>query len=149
VELCDRRHQRCRARALHPDQGRLGAHLRNANPRLDHRHHTSRQHGPRESATVRTVDSNGRMVLATGHATPEEHLMLAREGRARGLQVLLTHPGDIPQVAEAAKLGAFSELTASNVYKAKEQGEKAAAFIKKNGAQNIIVSTDCGQTTNV
>src|SRR5262245_56679226 len=32
-------------------------------------------------AKIRTVDSNGRMVLATGHATPEEHLLLAREGR--------------------------------------------------------------------
>jgi hypothetical protein len=42
------------------------------------------------------VDSNGRMVLATGHATPEEHLLLAQEGRAQGLNALLTHPGDIP-----------------------------------------------------
>jgi hypothetical protein len=100
-------------------------------------------------ATIRTIDTNGRMVLATGHATPEEHLMLAREGRRLGLNVLLTHPGDIPQVAEAAKLGAFSELTASNVYKTPAQGVAAAAFVKKNGAENIIVSTDCGQTTNV
>src|ERR1700724_1638182 len=65
-------------------------------------------------AKIRTVDSNGRMVLATGHATPEEHLLLAREGRKEGLQVLLTHPGDIPQLAEAGQLGAFAELTASN-----------------------------------
>src|ERR1700722_14720401 len=35
-------------------------------------------------AKIRTVDSNGHMVLATGHATPEEHLLLAREGRAQG-----------------------------------------------------------------
>jgi len=100
-------------------------------------------------STIRTVDSNGRMVLATGHATPEEHLMLAREGRARGINVLLTHPGDIPQVAEAAKLGAFAELTASNVYKTPAQGVAAAAFVKKFGAENIIIGTDCGQTTNV
>src|SRR5258708_33223773 len=46
-------------------------------------------------AKVRTVDSNGRLVLATGHATREEHLLLAKEGRKSGLQVLLTHPGDI------------------------------------------------------
>ena len=31
----------------------------------------------------------GRMVLATGHATPEEHLLLTREGRSQGLNVLL------------------------------------------------------------
>jgi len=50
-------------------------------------------------AKIRTVDSNGRMVLATGHATPEEHLLLAREGRAQGLNVLLTHPGRHSPVA--------------------------------------------------
>jgi len=100
-------------------------------------------------AKIRTVDSNGRMVLATGHATPEEHLLLAREGRKQGLQVLLTHPGDIPQLTEAGQLGAFAELTASNVYKTEAAREKAAAFVKKVGAEHIIVSTDCGQTGNV
>jgi Family of unknown function (DUF6282) len=100
-------------------------------------------------AKIRTVDSNGRMVLATGHATPEEHLLLAREGRKQGLQVLLTHPGDIPQLAEAGQLGAFAELTASNVYKTEAAREKAAALVKKVGAEHIIVSTDCGQTGNV
>jgi uncharacterized protein DUF6282 len=39
-------------------------------------------------AKIRTVDTNGRMVLATGHATPEEHLLLAREGRRLGLNVI-------------------------------------------------------------
>jgi uncharacterized protein DUF6282 len=100
-------------------------------------------------AKIRTVDSNGRMVLATGHATPEEHLLLAREGRMQGLNVLLTHPGDIPQLPEAAKLGAFIELTASTVYKTEEAHARAAAFVHKVGAEYIIVSTDCGQTNNV
>jgi Family of unknown function (DUF6282) len=100
-------------------------------------------------AKIRTVDSNGHMVLATGHATPEEHLLLAREGRKQGLQVLLTHPGDIPQLAEATQLGAFAELTASNVYKTEAARAAGAAFVKKVGAEHIIVSTDCGQTGNV
>jgi hypothetical protein len=100
-------------------------------------------------AKIRTVDSHGRMVLATGHATPEEHLLLAREGRAQGLQVLLTHPGDIPQIPEVARLGAFSELTVSQVYRTAAQAERAAAFVRKIGAEHLIVSTDCGQTGNV
>ena len=100
-------------------------------------------------AKIRTIDSNGHMVLATGHATPEEHLLLAREGRAQGLNVLLTHPGDIPQIAEASRLGAFSELTASNVYKTEAARTAGAAFVRKVGAEHIIVSTDCGQTGNV
>ena len=100
-------------------------------------------------AKIRTVDSNGRMVLATGHATPEEHLLLAREGRRQGLQVLLTHPGDIPQLPEAAKLGAFIEITASTIYKTEANRTAAANLIRKVGAEQVIVSTDCGQTGNV
>jgi hypothetical protein len=100
-------------------------------------------------AKIRTIDTHGRMVLATGHATPEEHLMLAREGRSQGLNVLLTHPGDIPQLAETSRLGAFAEITASNVYKTDAQAKAAAALVKKVGAENLIVSTDCGQTSNV
>src|SRR5436190_10860890 len=61
------------------------------------------KHLIRELAKIRTVDSRGRMVLATGHAMPEEHLLLAREGRNAGLNVLLTHPGDIPQLPEVAQ----------------------------------------------
>ena len=102
-----------------------------------------------ELAKIRTVDSNGRMVLATGHATPEEHLLLTREARRHGLNVLLTHPGDIPQLPEVATLGAFIEITASNIYKTRAQSAQAAALIKKIGAEHMIVSTDCGQTTNV
>jgi hypothetical protein len=100
-------------------------------------------------AKIRTVDSNGRMVLATGHASNEEHLLLAREGRQQGLNVLLTHPGDIPQLPEAAKLGAFIEVTASNIYKTDAGRTAAAALIRKIGAEHIIISTDCGQTGNV
>jgi hypothetical protein len=102
-----------------------------------------------ELAKIRTADSNGRMVLATGHATPEEHLLLAQEGRRLGLNVLLTHPGNIPQLAEAARIGAYVELTAATVYKTRAQSAAAAAMVKKIGAEHIIVSTDCGQTTNV
>src|SRR5262249_56178376 len=98
---------------------------------------------------MRRVDRNGRMVLATGHATPEEHLLLAREGRAQGLNVLLTHPGDIPQLPETAKLGAFAELTASGIYKTAAGRKMAAGVIRKIGAEHLIVSTDSGQTNNV
>ncbi len=60
-----------------------------------------------------------------------------------------THPGDIPQLPEAARLGALIEITASNIYKTPAQSTAAAALVKKIGAEHMIVSTDCGQTTNV
>jgi hypothetical protein len=100
-------------------------------------------------AKIRTVDSNGRMVLATGHATPEEHLLLTREGRNAGINVLLTHPGDIPQLPEVARLGAFIEVTASRIYRNEAGRAEAAALIRKVGAEHIVVGTDCGQTNNV
>jgi hypothetical protein len=102
-----------------------------------------------QMAKIRTVDSNGRLVLATGHATPEEHLLLAREGRRQGLNVLLTHPGDIPQLPEAASLGAFIEVNAAGIYKTEAGQAAAAALIRKVGAEHIVVATDCGQTNNV
>jgi hypothetical protein len=102
-----------------------------------------------QMAKIRTVDSNGRLVLATGHATPEEHLLLAREGRRQGLNVLLTHPGDIPQLPEAASLGAFIEVNASGIYKTEAGQAAAAALIRKVGAEHIVIGTDCGQTNNV
>lgn len=98
---------------------------------------------------IRTVDSNGRLVLATGHATPEEHLLLTAEARRQGLQVLLTHPGDIPQLPEATRLGAFVELNASGIYKTEAGRKNAAALVKKVGADHVIIGTDCGQTVNV
>jgi hypothetical protein len=102
-----------------------------------------------EVAKIRTVDTNARMVLATGHATPEEHLLLAREGRKHGLNVLLTHPLDTPHLAEAARLGAFIEVVASRVYRSDAMAATAAAFIRKVGAEHIIMATDCGQSSNV
>lgn len=98
---------------------------------------------------LRTVDSNGRLVLATGHATPEEHLLLTAEARRQGLQVLLTHPGDIPQLPEATRLGAFVELNASGIYKTDAGRKNAAALVKKVGADHVIIGTDCGQTVNL
>ena len=44
-----------------------------------------------------------RMVLATGHATPEEHLLFASEGRRLGLQRSAHAPWRHPTVPEAAK----------------------------------------------
>jgi hypothetical protein len=102
-----------------------------------------------EMAKARTIDTNAPMVLATGHATNEEHLLLVREGRRVGLNVVLTHPGDIPQLPEAARLGAFIELIANGVYRSEATKKTAADFIRKIGAEHIIVATDCGQPTNV
>jgi hypothetical protein len=108
-------------------------------------------------AKMTTTQSNGSIVLATGHAAPEEHLLLAREGRRVGLQVLATHPKGIPQMEEIAKTGAFIEINASLILKGKDPTARtstgdgftdAIAWIRRVGAESVIISSDCGQITN-
>ena len=105
-------------------------------------------------ARLKTTESNGRVVLATGHATPEEHLLLAREARRLGVPVILTHPGDNvteAQFLEAKKLGAFVEVNA-DFYQEGDKPEEKIAFAVKQitrlGAESIVMGTDCGQLNN-
>jgi hypothetical protein len=103
---------------------------------------------------VVTAISNGRVVLATGHASPEEHLLLAREGRKQGLQVLVTHPKEIPQLEEIAKTGAYIEIVASGIVVGINENAKGRGFtdairwIRRVGAESVIISSDCGQKIN-
>ena len=99
-------------------------------------------------AKLRTVDSNGALILATGHATPEEHLLLAKEGRRLGMSVMLTHPGNIPQLQEVASLGGFVEVNASGIYRNQAGAKAAAEIMRKIGVNSVVVGTDCGQMGN-
>jgi hypothetical protein len=102
-------------------------------------------------ATLKTVDSNGSLVLATGHASPEEHVLLAREGREKGLQVVLTHGSNVPfeQQQEAVELGAFLEFTIGGVVRrGTEAAREAVETIRRIGAESFIISSDCGQMRN-
>jgi hypothetical protein len=105
-------------------------------------------------ATLKTTDSNGTVVLATGHATPEEHVLLAREARRLGVPVLLTHPGDNltdAQYREVKKLGAFVEVNADFYQEGEHPDEKIAFAVKqiqRLGAESIVMGTDCGQVNN-
>ena len=96
-----------------------------------------------------SVDSNGPLVLATGHATPEEALLLAREGRRVGLQVVVTHGGgNAPEFQEAAKLGAFLEFNSAAVVRDFGAAKGMAQAIRRAGAEKIVIGTDCGQMNN-
>ena len=69
---------------------------------------------------ISVIAKNG-FVLATGHVSPEEGLMMVREGKKQGVQhMVVTHPMDqpvfmnVPQMKEAASLGAFIEFDFRN-----------------------------------
>ena len=104
-------------------------------------------------AKVRTRDSSGALALATGHSSPEESLMLIREARRQGVQVVVTHPSleligmTIAQMQEAAGLGAFLEFVTafSQGPQAEVQTRAAAAAIRKIGVNSCIISSDLGR----
>jgi mannose-6-phosphate isomerase-like protein (cupin superfamily) len=105
-------------------------------------------------ARIKTTGSNGTVVLATGHATPEEHVLLAREARRLGVPVLLTHPGDNvtdAQFLEMKTIGAFIEVNA-DFYQEGDKPEEKIAFAMKQftllGAESIVMGSDCGQLNN-
>jgi hypothetical protein len=97
------------------------------------------------------------LVLATGHVSAEEGLMLLREGRRQNAQhMVVTHAMndpilmDIPQMQEAARLGAFIEFCGGSVTgpDAAARLDRYADAIRKVGPGSTILSSDLGQKGN-
>jgi len=97
------------------------------------------------------------LVLATGHSSAEEGLMLLREGRRQSVQrMVVTHAMNPPiamnvaQMQEAAKLGAFIEFVGSSPVSAdaRMRYDGFAAAIRKIGPDVTILSSDLGQMGN-
>ena len=97
------------------------------------------------------------LVLATGHASAQEALMLLREARQQGVtHMVVTHAMnapiqmDVPQMREAAALGAFIEFAGASTAGA-DAGpriERYAQAIRLLGPQSTILSSDLGQKGN-
>lgn len=97
------------------------------------------------------------LVLATGHSTAEEGLMLLGEGRRQGVQrMVVTHAMNppiqmtVPQMQDAATLGAFIEFVGSTPVgpDAAERYDRFADAIRKIGPEFCILSSDLGQAGN-
>jgi len=97
------------------------------------------------------------LVLATGHVTSQEGLMMLREGQRQGVQhMVVTHAMNAPvsmsvaQMQEAAKLGAFIEFTGSSLTTpdADARMGRFADAIRKVGPEFCILSSDLGQQGN-
>jgi hypothetical protein len=97
------------------------------------------------------------LVLATGHLAPSESLTLLAEARRQGVQrMVVTHAMnapvlmDIPQMQEAARLGAFIEFVGGSLATADAAArmDRFAEAIRKIGPQFCILSSDLGQRGN-
>lgn len=94
---------------------------------------------------IRTADSNGRLALATGHSSGLEDLLLAREARRLGLQIVSPHglqDMNTEQLQEYTKLGGFVEMR--NTAGSPRNAKQSADTVRKVGAGSIIVASDCG-----
>jgi hypothetical protein len=111
---------------------------------------------PEVKQVISIIARNG-LVLATGHVSPEEGLLLLREGQAQGVQrMVVTHAlmapvlMSVPQMQEAAKLGAFIEFVGGSVTgaAAATRLDQFADAIRKVGPASCILSSDLGQRGN-
>lgn len=89
--------------------------------------------------------------LATGHLSPHESILLCREGRRRGVRMILTHP-EFPRTRvapdvqkELASLGVYIEKCWFNVAHNGISIEEIAQTIRLIGLDHAYLSTDRGQ----
>jgi Family of unknown function (DUF6282) len=103
------------------------------------------------------------LTLATGHSTAQEDLMLVRAARRLGIdRIIVTHAMPqpvrmtIPQMQEAAGMGAYIEFVYNLIYPdpeadARNAGRKRLTFadyaqaIHAVGAEHCFISSDVGQ----
>jgi hypothetical protein len=110
-----------------------------------------------ETRAVIAVIKKYDLVMATGHNSAEDDLLLLQEARKQGVkQMVVTHAMlspismTIPQMQEAAKLGAYIEF----VYNGLVGGSPQFAFadyakaIREVGPEHCILSSDMGQPAN-
>ena len=97
------------------------------------------------------------LVLATGHSSPAEVLLLLREGKRRGVkQMVVTHAMNPPvlmtvdQMRAAAALGAFIEFVGGNVTDSTGPArmDRFADAIRRIGPDRCVISSDLGQKDN-
>jgi microsomal dipeptidase-like Zn-dependent dipeptidase len=98
-----------------------------------------------------------KLVLATGHSTAAEDLLLIREARKRGVEkIVVTHGMLAPvlmtaeQAREAGQLGAYVEFV-GNAMIGQTKSVTFAGYVKAMraiGVEHCILSSDLGQAGN-
>jgi len=110
-----------------------------------------------ETKAVVAMIARHKLVLATGHVSPQEGLLLVREARQQGAQhVVVTHAMNEPvlmtiaQMQEAAREGALIEFVGGSLATpdAGARMDRFADAIRKIGVQSCVLSSDLGQKAN-
>jgi hypothetical protein len=110
-----------------------------------------------EVKEVIALAARHQLTLETGHSSPQECLMIVREGKRQGVRhIVVTHAMlapvgmSIAQMREAAQLGAYIEFVYNALIgpnKSFEMRDYARA-IREVGPKSCILSSDLGQAAN-
>jgi Family of unknown function (DUF6282) len=110
-----------------------------------------------ETRQVIAVIAKHNLVMATGHTSAEEALLLIREARAQGVKhMVVTHAMLQPihmsdaQMVEAAKMGAYIEFVYNGLIGSYKEStfQDYARAIRSVGVEHCILSSDMGQPGN-
>jgi len=106
-----------------------------------------------EAVQVISIIAKRNLVLETGHSSPAEALLLIREAKRQGVQsILVTHAMNpavgmsIPEMQEAAKLGAYLEFVW--VRPGSDAAKNYVPAIRQVGPEFCVLSSDLGQAAN-
>jgi hypothetical protein len=107
-------------------------------------------------AVIAAIAKHG-FVLASGHVSAHEALLMFDEGRRAGVRSMVATHGmgaptslTVDQARQAAKLGAFIEFTSGTLATANAQAkiDRLAEDIRAVGVEHAILSSDLGQGGN-
>ncbi|HEY4048489.1 MAG TPA: DUF6282 family protein [Acidobacteriaceae bacterium] len=110
-----------------------------------------------ETKQVIALIAKDHLILATGHSSPEEGLMMIREARKQGIEhMVVTHAMIAPihmsnaQMLEAAKMGAYIEFVYNGLIGPNKEFTFAdyTKAIRYVGVEHCILSSDMGQPAN-
>jgi hypothetical protein len=111
---------------------------------------------PETKAVIAAIRKHN-LVLASGHVSAQEALLMFEEGQRLGIRgMVATHGMSAPtlltveQAQQAARLGAFIEFVSGTLANASAQPriDQIAEDIRKIGVEHAILSSDLGQAGN-
>ncbi len=111
---------------------------------------------PETKAVIAAIAKHN-LVLASGHVSAQEALLMFEEGRRLGVRgMVATHGMSAPtsltveQAQQAARLGAFIEFVSGTLATPNAQAriDRLADDIRKVGVEHAILSSDLGQAGN-
>ena len=114
---------------------------------------------PETIAVIGLVKKYG-MVLASGHASPDDCVLLAREAQRQGVPFTVTHANlnttppmlDLAHAQDVARAGGYVEFASQSQRPGnptlEARNTRTADLIRKLGPQYAILVTDLGQANN-